>query len=236
MARGYSFRPRLWPWLLAGAACAAGIALGNWQSRRAEEKRALGERFEQALRAPALDLAWPVRREDVLGRRVAARGTFDAEKMVFLDNKIMNGRVGYEVLTPLKLANAPGHVLVDRGWIAAGASRSQLPEISTPANEVRIEGWALERLPHALQSAPARPGAKVRQNLDLDEFAKETGLALAPVVVEELSGPQDGLVRERPRPETGVDMHRAYALQWYSLAALALVLAAVFSFKRVQAS
>ena len=39
MLAGYSFRPRLWA--LALAACAAGIALGNWQSRRADEKRAL---------------------------------------------------------------------------------------------------------------------------------------------------------------------------------------------------
>ena len=234
MARGYSFRPRLWHWLLAGAACAAGIALGNWQGRRAEEKRALGERFEQALHAPALELAWPGNKEDVLGRRIAVRGTFEAERTVFLDNKILNGRVGYEVVTPLKLSTAPAHVLVDRGWAPAGASRAQLPAVATPQGEVRIEGLAQERFAHALQGGPAS-GGKVRQNLDVDAFAKESGLALVPLVLEELSGPADGLVRERPRPDTGVDVHRAYALQWYSLAALAVVLAAVFSFKRVQA-
>ena len=172
-------------------------------------------------------------KQDVVGRRVAARGAFDAEKTVLLDNKILNGRVGYEVLTPLKLAGVPGYLLVDRGWAAAGASRAQLPRIETPNGEVHLEGIAQERLPHAFQTGPASSG-KVRLNLDLDAFAKESGLALAPVVLEQLSGPADGLVRERPRPDSGVDMHRAYALQWYSLAALALVLATVFSFKRDQ--
>ena len=234
MSRAYSFRPRIWHWLLAAAACAAGIALGNWQTRRAEEKRALGERFEQALRAPAFELSWPASKQDLLGRRVAARGTFDAERTVFLDNKILKGRLGYEVVTPLRLSSAPAHVLVDRGWVMAGASRAQLPEVQTPKGEVRIEGLAQERLPHALQSAPSA-GGKVRQNLELDAFAKESGLTLAPFVLEELSGPADGLERERPRPDAGADVHRAYALQWYSLAALAVILAVVFSIKRDQA-
>ncbi|HEY6821799.1 MAG TPA: SURF1 family protein [Burkholderiales bacterium] len=233
MARGYSFRPRLWPWLLAAAACAAGIALGNWQSRRAEEKRTLGERFEEALRAPPLELSWPLKEQDVLGRKVAARGTFDAERTVLLDNKILNGRVGYEVVTPLKLSSAQVHVLVDRGWVPAGASRAQLPAIDAPKGEVRIEGLAQRRLAHALEGGPPS-GGQVRQNLEIEGYAKETGLTLLPLVLEELSGPPDGLVREPPHADTRVDMHRAYALQWYCLAALAVVLAAATSFKRVQ--
>ena len=169
----------------------------------------------------------------MLGRRIAAHGTFDAEKTVLLDNKILNGRVGYEVVTPLKLSSAQVYVLVDRGWAPAGASRAQLPVIDTPKGEVRVEGLAQRRFAHALESGSPAVG-KVRQNLEIEGFASETGLKLVPLVLEELSGPADGLVRERPRPDTRVDMHRAYALQWYCLAALAIVLAAVTSFKRVQ--
>ncbi|MGH8739762.1 MAG: SURF1 family cytochrome oxidase biogenesis protein, partial [Burkholderiales bacterium] len=54
MLSGYSFRPRLWAVALAAAACAAGIALGNWQAGRAEEKRALGARLAQAMGAPPI--------------------------------------------------------------------------------------------------------------------------------------------------------------------------------------
>jgi len=204
MPAGYSFRPRAWPLALALAACAAGIALGNWQSRRAEEKRALGARLEQ----------------------VSVHGEFVAGRSVLLDNKTRRGRVGYEVVTPLKLKDSM-HVLVNRGWIA----RERISELRTPAGEVRIEGIALERLPHALE-LETNTGGKIRQNLDLAEFARETGLALQPVVIEQHGGPADGLLREWPRPDAGSEKHAAYALQWYSLAALAVALAVVLAFRK----
>ena len=58
--------------------------------------------------------------------------------------------------------------------------------------------------------------------------------ALAPFFVEQRSALDDGLLRDWPRPDSGVEKHEAYALQWYSLAALAVVLAAVFSFKKIE--
>ena len=78
MLAGYSFRPRPWALALAAAACAAGIAAGNWQSRRADEKRA------------------PL-------PRVAVEGEFVPRHTVYLDNRTRRGRAGYEVVTPLKL-------------------------------------------------------------------------------------------------------------------------------------
>src|SRR5947208_3485590 len=57
MLRGYSFRPRLWGLALAAMACAGFIALGNWQSRRADEKRALALEIERAARAAPIELA-----------------------------------------------------------------------------------------------------------------------------------------------------------------------------------
>src|SRR4030081_1359853 len=99
MPAGYSFRPRAWTLVLAGLACAAGIALGNWQTRRAEEKRALG-----AERAT---------------KHIAARGIFLPQHTVLLDNKLRHGRACYQVITPLRLAGSELHVLVNRGWIAA---------------------------------------------------------------------------------------------------------------------
>jgi len=181
------------------------------------------------LASPALEVS-PGSSTELIGRHVAARGVFDAAHAVFLDNKLRHGRVGYELVAPLRLA-ASAYVLVNRGWLAAGPTRAALPEPNLPAGEVRIEGLALERLPHALESGPPAPG-KLRQNLDIGAFAAETGLPLLPFVIEERRGPGDALVRDWPRPDAGADRNQAYALQWYSLAALAVVLAAVFSFKR----
>src|SRR3954467_4803411 len=98
MLSGYSFRPRAWHWLLAGCACAGAVALGNWQASRAEAKRVLGAQLEQTLKAPAVELKPGVVFSEVAARRVFARGVFIASHTVLLDNKIHQGRVGYEVI------------------------------------------------------------------------------------------------------------------------------------------
>ena len=225
MLAGYSFRPRAWALALALAGCAAGVALGNWQNRRADEKRELAARIERGLQDPPLEIgAAPIDAKNFALRRVAARGEFVARHDVFLENKVRQGRLGYEVVTPLRLGEAM-HVLVDRGWIERGSQRAM-----TPIGTVRVEGLALERLPHALELGGLL-GAE-RQNIDIDAFAKETGLRLQPVIIQEHAGPADGLVRQWPRADGDVDRHAAYALQWYSLAALAVALFVVLSFRK----
>lgn len=210
MPAGYSFRPRAWAAALTVAACAAFIALGNWQAGRAQEKRAAaGE-----------------------AQKVTLTGEFVPQHTVLLDNKVRHGRVGYEVVTPLRLAGSKEHVLVNRGWIAAPPRRDELPQLRTAPGEVRVEGIARERLPRSLSFGKTGTG-KVRQNLDIEQFGAETGLALRPLVLQEHAGPDDGLLREWPAPDAGVQVHESYALQWYSFAVLAVVLFVALSFRRV---
>ena len=233
MLSGYSFRPRAWALALAAAACAAGIALGQWQAGRADEKRRLGAQLEQAFRAPPVEV--PAERIDASAyvmKHVAARGRFVNERTVYLDNKLRRGHAGYEVVTPLRLDGM--HVLVNRGWVPAGNSREALPDVPALRGEVRIEGLALARIAHVLEPGASVAG-KVRLNVELESFERETGLALQPIVIEQHSPTPDGLVREWPRPELGYEKNASYALQWYSLAGLAVVLVVVLSFRRVRA-
>src|SRR5918999_468262 len=104
MLAGYSFRPRVWALAAAALACAAGIALGNWQARRADEKRVVRERLEAAAKPPPLEIpAAPIEAKPYVLRRAAARGHFVDEHTVYLQNRIRRGRVGYAVLTPLRI-------------------------------------------------------------------------------------------------------------------------------------
>jgi surfeit locus 1 family protein len=197
----FRFRPPWWAAVLAAAGCVAGVLLGNWQIGRAEQKRAL---------ASAQELT-------------TLRGRFEPRYTVLLDNKIHDGRPGYQVVQPLRLAGG-GHVLVNRGWTAAGATREQLPAVRTPAGEVAVQGVRLEHFPRAFEPAGAKHTGTVWQNVSVEEFAAWSGLALEPTVFEQHSALDDGLVRDWPRPDAGVAMHESYALQWYSLAALSLAL------------
>ncbi len=196
------FHPPWWGVALAAAGCAAGIALGNWQSDRAAQKRAAG----------------------AAGEQVSLRGEFDSKYTVYLDNKVHRGRPGYHIVQPFRLAGGT-HVLINRGWVAAGATRDRLPDVRTPAAEIALSGVRLQRFPQAY--APpglATPQGKVWQNVTREQFSAWSGFALEPYVIEQHSAADDGLVRDWPRAETGADKNEAYALQWYALAVLSVVL------------
>jgi surfeit locus 1 family protein len=211
MPAGYAFRPRAWALALSVAGCAAGIALGNWQANRAQQKRALAAAQEF----------------------VMLQGAFDAKHVVLLDNKTHNGRPGYEVVQPLRLADGK-QVLVNRGWVPAGASRAQLPELRTPGGQVSIRGLRLDHLPRAFEPAGAVREGAVWQNISVQEFAAWSGLTLEPWVLQQHSDLDDGLVRDWPHADTGVGMHESYALQWYSLAVLSIVLLIALNLKRAK--
>lgn len=185
------------------------IMLGQWQSGRADEKRA-----RAAARQP-----------------VTVRGEFAPGTLLFLDNKILRGRPGYHVLQVLRVPAGPG-VLVNRGWVAAGPARGTLPEVATPAGMVELRGFRLDHLPRALVLGGAAPEGRVWQNATPAEVGAWAGLALQPWVLEQHEGPQDGLVREWPRADADVAMHEGYALQWYSFAALSIALCVGLGFRR----
>jgi surfeit locus 1 family protein len=152
MLRNRSFRPALLPGVLAFAAIALTVSLGNWQSRRAEEKQALGQELDAAGRHAVLAMpSEPVDAHAYAFHRVSARGEYSARHTILLDNKVLRGVAGYHVLTPLKLSGGDTYVLVNRGWVAAGARRDSLPRIQTLGGTETVEGIAVVPGSHMLE-------------------------------------------------------------------------------------
>jgi cytochrome oxidase assembly protein ShyY1 len=122
-------------------------------------------------------------------------------------------------------------VLVMRGWAPRDMQeRTRLPKVAEPRGEVVIEGLALEHPPRVYElSQVAEPPAlpALWQNLDFAEYTKASGLTVESWVVQQSGGPDDGLLRTWPRPASGVERHRGYAVQWYALAGLFAVLTLV---------
>ena len=212
--------------LLASATAAAATAqLGLWQLDRAAYKAALQR--DHAARAdlpvlPATALArTPQDAEAQLHRATRLRGRWLAEATVFLDNRQMDGRFGFYVVTPLVLA--PGDaVLVQRGFAPRDLrDRSALPALTTPAGEVEVRG-RIAPPPARLYEFEADAAGPIRQNLDLEHHAREVGVALRPLSVlqDDDAAPADGLRRHWPAPGFDVAKHRGYALQWFALSAL----------------
>lgn len=228
------YRPRLLPTVATVAGIALFVTAGQWQQNRMEQKQALRAQFDAAVAmAPAAlpqDVSdWSAWRY----RPIAAEGVFDAAKQILIDNKINEGRAGYHVVTPLELTDGRV-VLVNRGWVAQGASRTELPAVAAPAGAVTLEGRIAVPAAGYLELKPeAAPGA-VWQNLDPARFAAATGVTVLPVVIEQTAAPvpDDGLVRDWTAPDFGIDKHRIYMVQWYAFAALAIALWLILNFRR----
>lgn len=230
---GRSFRPRWWGVLLTAAGCAVFIAAGNWQGRVAQAKRVLQAQLDAALKGPARDLpARLVHPENYLLQRVAVYGTFLPRYTVLLRDKLYHGRVGYQVVTPLCPGAGKPCVLVNRGWMPGGPQRDAAPQVRTPVGPRRVEGLALAHFPRALDPSGGKPTGRVWINAPVKEFEAWSGLKLQPIVMEQLSAADDGLIRDWPRPDAHVMMNESYQLQWYSFAVLAVVLFFVLSLRR----
>jgi surfeit locus 1 family protein len=208
---------------IAGVALAS--RLGVWQLDRAQQKLALQASLEARSHEAPLDAATLARSADAARsqqhRRVVVHGRWLADRTIFLDNRQMDGKVGFFVVTPLALDAAPATVLVERGWAPRNfTSREALPPVETPTSAVTVAGVVAPEPARLFDFAGAASGA-IRQNLGIDAFARETGLALLPLVIvqSDAGAAADGLVRHWPAPAADVQKHYGYAAQWFAIAA-----------------
>jgi surfeit locus 1 family protein len=225
---------RFWVLTMAAVAgVAVTFALGMWQMSRAAQKLALHAAIEQrqAL-APISQRELLASREpaDLLHRTVVLRGTWDGSRTVFLDNRQMQGRIGFYVVTPLRLQGTDLAVLVQRGWAPRNfLEREKLPPVTTPDGVVELQGRLAPPPAKLYDFAGAAPGP-IRQNLDLAQFGAETGLPLLALSVQQIGGPSEGLLRDWPEPASGVETNYGYAAQWWALSILIAILYVWFQF------
>lgn len=232
-AGSWQFAPTLWPTLATVFFLLLTLSLGNWQSERAASKRTLQLRYDAALREAPIHVGGTLLdAAAVQYRKLEVEGVFDDAHTILLDNRVMDGVAGYHVLTPLRIEGSTYALLVNRGWVAVGRSRAQVPAPPTPAGRVRMEGMAVDPHTRFVELADTVPQGRVWQNLDFARYARTSGLRLQPLLLLQTSDAADGLRRDWPRPDTGVATHVSYAFQWYSLAATLTVLWLVMNVRR----
>lgn len=227
-------RPRLLPLVAAAVLLSLTVSACLWQLSRGREKDRIAADIEAANASAALTLGEaPVAEGAARYRRVVATGRFDPQALVLADNQVQRGQAGYHVYMPLRLADARRSVLVKRGWIAAGADRAILPAVSTPQEEVRIEGIALPENRRFLELSSQTYDGAVWQNVTVERFATAHPMPLHPFVLEQHEGTAgDGLVREWSRPGSGSAKHYGYAFQWAALSVLIMFLTVFLHVRR----
>jgi surfeit locus 1 family protein len=216
--------------LLVTGALSVFVALGMWQLNRAQEKEMIRDRMRVRANLPAVALdTTRVVSDEMMFRKAEARGSYLPEYQVFLDNKVYRGESGYQVLTPLRIRGTDMHLLVNRGWAPWGLDRRRAPVAESPAGEVTVTGRLAipVRAPISLGDDDAQQGfARVWQNFDLERYRALIGAPVVDLVMEldAESGASD-LVRDWPSyDDAWIQRHHAYAIQWFGVAALFLVI------------
>jgi len=214
-------------WLGVVVAMAATARLGLWQLDRAAQKSAIQQAWrERSQLAPLPPSALP---GDAAGlaavqhRRIVVEGRWLGRATLYLDNRTLHGAAGFVVVTPLLLGTGGDAVLVQRGWAPRDpADRTRVPAAPLADGPVRLEARiAIWPSPRLMLSSAAEEGP-IRQNLDPAQLARDTGLTLRPLSLQQLSAPEvpDALQRDWPEPPQDVWKHQGYALQWFALCAL----------------
>jgi surfeit locus 1 family protein len=224
-------RAGLWPTLATLALLPVMTGLGMWQLDRAGQKLRLQAEYDQRQLEPAVRLVSVLENPDALRfRRVVARGRYEPEHQILIDNRVHQGQAGYHVLTPLRLEDGAVRVLVNRGWVPLGQDRAVLPRIETPRGTVEVTGLAAVPQTKGFHLGGAKPPGEgwqpVWQYLDLDVYRDNVAFPVQPIVIlldpDSASG---GFVRHWARLDAGIATHQGYAFQWFSLAA---ALAAIY--------
>jgi surfeit locus 1 family protein len=228
----FSFAPGLVTTIAAAAFIALLLSLGRWQVNRGHEKEALQALLEARMHETPVRLAGPLpSAAPLLFRRVEASGRWIAERQIFVDNQVRDGRAGFHVITPLRIEGTKDVVLVNRGWIARDASYPRAPRVAAPEGRVEVAGMASLPPARYLELSGETVTGEVWQNLSLERYRALTGLAILPVVILDRT-PAPGLAAVQAAPDAGVAKHREYALTWFALAATTLGLWIVLNLRR----
>lgn len=211
------------------------VLLGNWQMGRAREKAAAQAQVQSARSAAPVHLGPEgVSVQAVSFRRVEVAGRWQDQHTILLDNRLRTGVPGYEVLTPLLIGPASA-VLINRGWVKASPDRSVLPEVPATIEPVTLTGLALPVTARFVELSTQTVSGRVWQNLDFEKYGRHTGLQLLPLVIQLETEMPDGLARDWPPPDLRIDTNRAYAMQWYTMAAAIIVIYLIFYVRRQRA-
>ena len=229
---------------LTVALCIVFVRLGEWQWHKAERRQAEWSAFARGADR-AVELGSRGTADVPRFQRVAVAGRFDPEHQFLLDNRTENDQAGYEVLTPLELAN--GRVLlVDRGWVPFTGYRSRLPDIRLAAEDpIRLTG-RIDVLPvGGLSFGRMAPGGgpqwpKVTSYPEMAQLASalaaaRPGVRLEPRILLLDPAAPHGYVRDWQPPGMSPARHMSYAAQWWFFAATLIVIWAVLSTQKPRA-
>lgn len=192
------------------------LFLGSWQLNRANEKTQQLAAYEREQQQPAI--AWQGFDSHAPGTILEFCAELD-DSLWFLDNRTLNGQVGYEVFAPAQICASGAPVILRLGFVAAPQARSELPLLGSPEGRWDMVVEVRPKPPEPLLIADAeqieanrwriQSFGQLPMTLSLDE-----SLLLAQVLQPSVLRLKDQWSPVNMPPER----HLGYAIQWFGLA------------------
>lgn len=217
------------PFAYAKSALALILILGclwasQWQYHRGADRHDRNFEITSHTALPITDLESAVASlSENEWRRVTVTGSFDNERQILLRNRYFEGKYGFEVLTAF--TGTDGQLFwVDRGWVQAGASAVEEPEIPpAPKGVVEIIGRVRfdRSLPQGNFFALPTDGTGLISEANAQSSNTIVGID-SPFYLDLLEGSLPELTPAVPAelPELSDGPHLAYAVQWIIFAGL----------------
>ena len=223
-------KPTIFSILLTLVTVAILSSLGIWQLQRAEEKKRILLENLHRQEIPPIALTLPIEEADKLRhQKVKVHGNFISDKQFLLDNQVLEQQVGYNVLTPFKLAGTPTLVLIDRGWIPLKGSREQLPEVEVNTRTREVIGTVYVPFGKAYSLGGMDTGESAWprriQFLDFKTISSRLGNEVPPLTIRMQAGQADSYKAEwKLFTAMTPEKHIGYVFHWFSLAITVFVI------------
>ena len=208
------------PAVLIVATIAFLASLGLWQLDRANEKRAIEASIQKANTGTIELISDENRLLEKEYYQVRLKGQYLNNKQFIYDNQIVDQVSGYYVLTPFKLENQSGTVVINRGFIPWNSDREKLADISIDKtkSEIKVQiSKPIKRI-ELKPSEISNNFPTLIQAVDLVKMSEIAGVNFSSMVGLLDASMDDGFVRKW-EPYTGsIEKHIGYAVQWFLMA------------------
>jgi surfeit locus 1 family protein len=196
------------------------VFLGIWQIERAANKEGLLQDFNSEQESPPTRLT----SQSPNWSRVFVDGVFDSSRQILIDNQVHNGKVGYKIFTPFRFDDNK-IVLVDRGWIGQGQSRSDLPQLNILEKKSRIIATVTSPEQGVLAGSEllTNEWPRVSQSKAVEVIALAFNEPILDIVLvlDPGSSQITEFIQIKPFAITPVK-HYGYAMQWFTMSIVLL--------------
>ncbi len=229
----FRFTPS-WPMLLLAILFfSLFVRLGYWQIYRADEKTKMI--VAQKTQEKQKPVPWTTKEKLPLQyERIVLKGRY-LSQVFLLDNQHHNHQFGYDVLSPLELSDG-SIIIIDRGWVPGEVTRRVLPNIQFPKGIVELQGSAYFPSKNQWVLGPAleEKGNKIiiLERVDDQLISQILQKSVSPFIIRLDKHDTNGFVREWETVSMPPQRHLAYALQWFVMALVVLIIFVVLNLKK----